>query len=66
MVFVIGRTELAAVLKAASADIAARTGAESVTVLAQETAAQRSSASTLAAVSGEGAGAADERGPSGP
>jgi valyl-tRNA synthetase len=47
------RRLLAAVLNAASADIAARTRAESVTVLAQETAAQRSSARTLAAVSGE-------------
>lgn len=53
VVFVTGRTELAAVLQAASADITPRTRDESVTVLAQETAAQRSSARTLAAVSGE-------------
>ncbi|MGB7565093.1 MAG: valine--tRNA ligase [Prochlorococcaceae cyanobacterium] len=53
VVFVTGRPELAAVLQAASGDIAALTRAESVTVLDPETAAGRSSARTLAAVSGE-------------
>lgn len=53
VVFVTGRPELAAVLQAASGDIAALTRAESVTVLDPEAAAQRSTARTLAAVSGE-------------
>ncbi|MCP9916281.1 valine--tRNA ligase [Cyanobium sp. ATX 6F1] len=53
VVFVTGRPVLAAVLNEASGDIAALTKAESVTVLDPAAAAQRSSARTLAAVSGE-------------
>ncbi|MCP9850419.1 valine--tRNA ligase [Cyanobium sp. Morenito 9A2] len=53
VVFLTGRPELATVLRAGSGDITALTRAASVQVLDPAAAAQRASARTLAAVSGE-------------
>jgi len=53
VLFITGREELAAVLRAGSGDITTLTKAEGVTVLDPATAAERPAARALAAVSGE-------------